>query len=156
MQELKETFIRNAATLPADFAAVLRAGAANILQPALGRSGGIWETKKIAVMCELFNAQIAPHIYCGPVAHAAAMHVGFSSPAFLILETIHSDFHTAVLQRPLSWEEGFMVAPTEPGLGIELNDAVVAAHPYTTGGRLHLEMSQTPLSSDNRLTVNDL
>jgi len=138
-----------------EFHAAFRSGVA-FAQPDIGRSGGIWETKKIAVLGELFNAQLAPHIYCGPVAHAAAAHVGFSSPNFLILETIDSPFHAAVLKAPLSWGEGFLEPPTAPGLGIELDDDVVAAHPYETGGRLHLEMGQVPLSSANDKTVYDL
>jgi len=142
-------------TTRVEFHQALRAGVA-IVQPDIGRSGGVWETKKIAVMAELFNAQIAPHIYCGPVAHAAAMHVGFSSPNFLILETIQTPFHDAVLKKPLAWEVGYMLAPTEPGLGIELNEAAIASQPYTTGGRLHLEMSHTPLDSNNQRLVTDL
>ena len=74
----------------------------------------------------------------------------------LILETIQTDFHAAVLQAPLQWEDGYMLAPTASGLGIELNEEVIAAHPYTTGGRLHLEMTQTPLSSDNTFLVTDV
>ena len=138
-----------------EFHDALKAGV-SILQPDIGRSGGIWETKKIAVMAELFNAQIAPHIYCGPVAHAAAAHVGFSSPNFLLLETIQTAFHDDVLRSPLRWEDGYLHAPTEPGLGVELDLDVVATHPYTTGGRLHLEMTQTALPSDNTALTGDL
>ena len=86
-----------------EFYEALKAGV-SILQPDIGRSGGIWETKKIAVMAELFNAQLAPHIYCGPVAHAAAAHVAFSSPNFLIIETIDTPFHRDVLKTPLTWD----------------------------------------------------
>ena len=69
-------------TTKQEFHECLKAGV-SILQPDIGRSGGVWETKTIAVLSELFNAQIAPHIYCGPIAHAAAAHVGFSvAPAF--------------------------------------------------------------------------
>ncbi len=139
-----------------EFHEVLKAGV-RIVQPDIGRSGGIWETKKIAVLTELFNAQMAPHIYCGPVAHAAAAHVAFSSPSFLIIETIQTPFHDAVINnRPLEWEDGFLLAPTGPGLGIELDEAVLAAHPASDGGRLHLEMAQTVLSSDNRATIGEL
>ena len=142
-------------TTRVEFHQALKAGVA-IVQPDIGRSGGIWETKKIAALTELFNAQIAPHIYCGPVAHAAAAHVGFSSPSFLILETIDTPFHSDILSRSLLWDAGYLSAPTEPGLGIELNHETVAAHPAADGGRLHLEMTQIPLSSDNRLTVDEL
>ncbi len=138
-----------------EFHQALKTGV-SILQPDIGRSGGIWETKKIAVMAELFNAQIAPHIYCGPIAHAAAAQVAFSSPSFLILETIQTDFHDDILQKPLAWEAGYMPAPTEPGLGIELNEKVVEDNPYTTGGRLHLEMCQKALDSNNQKTIGEI
>ena len=48
-----------------EFARVLNKQAASILQPALGRSGGILEGKKIAALAEVHYAQIAPHLYCG-------------------------------------------------------------------------------------------
>ena len=142
-------------TTKQEFHQCLQAGV-SILQPDIGRSGGIWETKKIFVLSELFNAQVAPHIYCGPIAHAAAAHVAFSSPSFLILETIQTDFHSDLLHQSLTWEQGYMVAPSTPGLGIELNLETVTNNPYTTGGRLHLEMCNKPLSSDNRKIITEL
>lgn len=142
-------------TTRAEFHQALKAGV-SILQPDIGRSGGVWETKKIATLAEVFNAQIAPHIYCGPVAHAAAAHVALSSPNFLVLETIETDFHRDVLVEQLEWDAGFLVKPTKPGLGIELNDDVIAAHPADNHGPLHLDMCQTPLSSDNRKTIEEL
>jgi L-alanine-DL-glutamate epimerase-like enolase superfamily enzyme len=54
-------------TTKAEFATLLRTGGASILQPALGRAGGIWEMKKVAGMAEAFNAQMAPHLYAGRV-----------------------------------------------------------------------------------------
>jgi len=142
-------------TTRVEFHQVLKAGV-SILQPDIGRSGGVWETKKIAALAELFNAQIAPHIYCGPIAHAAAAHVAFSCPNFLILETIQTEFHDAILQRPLDWEAGYMPAPGEPGLGITLNEAVIESHPYISGGRLHLEMCQVALDSNNQKTITEI
>jgi hypothetical protein len=50
-----------------EFARVLDRKAASILQMALGRVGGIPEAKKIAGMAEAHYAQIAPHLYCGPI-----------------------------------------------------------------------------------------
>ena len=142
-------------TTKLEFNQVLQAGV-SIVQPDVGRSGGIWETKKIAMLTELYNAQIAPHIYCGPIAHAAAAQVGFSSPSFLLLETILTDFHQQVLSQALTWEQGYMLAPTEPGLGVDIDEAVVEAHPYESGGRLHLEMCQSVLPSDNTAIITEL
>lgn len=139
-----------------EFRQALEAGV-RILQPNVARAGGIWEVKKIAAMAETYNAHLAPHIYCGPVAHAAAAHVGFSSPNFLMLETIQTAFHDAVVREPLVWSDGYLMPPTSPGLGIELADDVIAAHPYTDhGGRLHLDMTQTPVPSDNTALTADL
>jgi galactonate dehydratase len=128
-----------------DFARVLRAGAAAILQMNLGRVGGILEAKKIAAMAEVQHVQLAPHLYCGPVVGAANIQIATCSPNFLILEGIErwQGFHAEVLVKPLRWEAGYVIPPTEPGLGVELNEAVIAKHPYN-GDRLHLEMSDTP------------
>ncbi len=128
-----------------DFARVLRAGAAAILQMNLGRVGGILEGKKIAAMAEVQHVQLAPHLYCGPVVGAANIQLATCSPNFLILESIErwQGFHAEMLVRPVRWEAGYVIPPTEPGLGVELNEAVLARHPYT-GDRLHLEMSDTP------------
>ena len=130
-------------TTKAEFAQVLRAGAAAILQPALGRVGGLLEARKVAAMAEAFNAQVAPHLYAGPIAWAAAVQLGASIPNFLILETIGTGggFHGELLDRPLDWDDGYVRLPDRPGLGVELNEAVARAHPWT-GDRLHLEMSR--------------
>jgi L-alanine-DL-glutamate epimerase-like enolase superfamily enzyme len=62
--------------------------AATILQPDLGRSGGILETKKIAAMAEAYHIQIAPHCYCGPIVGAANIQLAATLPNFLILESL--------------------------------------------------------------------
>ncbi|MGB0718658.1 MAG: enolase C-terminal domain-like protein, partial [Alphaproteobacteria bacterium] len=73
-----------------EFAAVLRDGAASILQPALGRAGGILVTKKIAAMAECYQALVAPHLYAGPVEALANIHFGLSIPNFLMAEMIEA------------------------------------------------------------------
>ena len=129
-----------------EFARVLECRAASILQMALGRVGGIMEAKKIAAMAEAHYAQIAPHLYCGPVEGAANVHFSATLPNFLILESIQTwgGFHAELLKTPIRWEEGYVIPPDEPGLGIELDEAVALSHPYT-GTRLHLEMTNTPI-----------
>ena len=138
-----------------EFHAALDAGVA-VVQPNVGRAGGIWEMKKIAGLAELYNAQLAPHIYCGPVAHAAAAHVACTSPNFSVLETIRTPFHDAIVRSPLDWDRGALAVPRRPGLGVELDPAVVAAHRADDEGSLHLEMTSVPLPSDNRRTTAEL
>jgi galactonate dehydratase len=76
-------------TTKAEFAAALAHGA-RILQPALGRAGGIWEAKKIAILAEAAGAQMAPHLYAGPVEWAANVHLAVSCPNILMVEAIES------------------------------------------------------------------
>ena len=129
-----------------EFARVLETGAATILQPNLGRVGGILEAKKIAGMAEAHYAQIAPHLYCGPIVAAANIQLAACIPNFLILESIQQfgGFHAQLLKKPLQWEGGYVIPSKEPGLGVELNEAVALAHPYDST-RLHLDMAQHPL-----------
>ena len=129
-----------------EFARVLELGAASILQMAIGRVGGLLEAKKIAGMAEAYYAQIAPHLYCGPIEGAANAHLATASPNFLILESIGrwDGFHAQILQRPVSWEDGHVLLSDAPGLGVELNEAVAEAHPYT-GDALHLVPQAQPL-----------
>jgi galactonate dehydratase len=129
-----------------DFARVLRANAAAILQMNLGRVGGLLEAKKIAAMAEVQHVQLAPHLYCGPVVGAANIQLATCSPNFLILEGIErwQGIHAEVLMKPIRWEAGYVMPPSEPGLGVELNEAFIARHPYS-GGQLHLESSGQPL-----------
>lgn len=130
-----------------EFGRLLRAGGAAILQMNLGRVGGLLEAKKIAGMAEVDHVQIAPHLYCGPVVGAANIQLATSSPNFLILESIErwDGFHAQILKKPVRWEEGYVIPPTEPGLGIELNEELIAQFPYT-GSNLHLEMADNPVS----------
>lgn len=128
-----------------EFARVLESGAASILQMALGRVGGLLEAKKIAGMAETHHAVIAPHLYCGPIEGAANAQLAACTPNFLILESIErwENFHADILVKPMQWEAGYLVVPTTPGLGVELNVEVAEANPYT-GDKLHLEMQPSP------------
>jgi 2-dehydro-3-deoxyphosphogalactonate aldolase len=130
-----------------DFGRLLRAGAAAIVQMNLGRVGGLLEAKKIAAMAEVDHVQIAPHLYCGPVVGAANIQLAACSPNFLILESIErwDGFHAQILRKPIRWENGYVIPPTDPGLGIELNEDFIKDFPYSDN-RLHLQMHDTPVS----------
>ncbi len=130
-------------TTKAEFAPVLREGAASILQPALGRVGGIWEAKKIAAMAEVYNAQMAPHLYAGPVEWAANIHLAASIPNILMAESIETPFHDALIKGGIRVESGFITPPDAPGLGIEIDEDLARAHPFS-GEDLHLNMQEAP------------
>ena len=129
-----------------EFAGLLNKQAASILQMALGRVGGILEAKKIAGMAEAHYALIAPHLYCGPIEGAANIQIDTCSPNFLIQESIQTwgGFQAEILKEPICWQEGYIIPSGKPGLGVELDEAIAALHPYT-GKRLHLEMLDKPV-----------
>ncbi len=115
-----------------EFAELLAVQGAAILQPALARVGGILEAKKIAGMAEAHYAQMAPHLYCGPIEAAANIQLSTCSPNFLIQESIETfgGFYAEFVKEPIQWQDGYIIPPTKPGLGIELDEDVAAANPY--------------------------
>jgi galactonate dehydratase len=110
-----------------DFTKLLEDGAAVYLQPDLGSCGGISECKKIAAIAEGYYAQMAPHVWGGPVITAAALQIDASIPNFLIQESIYKGggFFDELLVEPFVWEDGYYNLPKSPGIGADLNMATV-------------------------------
>jgi len=131
-----------------DFVKVLEAQAASIIQMQIGRVGGLLQAKKIASMAEAHYAQIAPHLYCGPIIGAANIQLATCTPNFLILESIYKfdGFHADILKDPVQWENGYVIPSKKAGLGVELDEAVADANPYT-GTKLHINPIETALQN---------
>ena len=125
-----------------EFNAILKEEAASIIQMNLGRVGGILEAKKIASIAEASYAQVAPHMYCGPIIAAANVQVATCISNFLIIEGIEtwSGFDSSLVKDPLKWEAGYVIPSDKPGLGIEINEDKLDKYPYHED-KLHLEMS---------------
>ena len=135
-------------TTKMEFAEVLKSGGASIIQPALGRAGGIWETKKAAAIAEVFNAQVAPHLYAGPIEWAANVQLSASIPNLLIAESIETSFHDSLINGKIKVEDGHIEVSQEAGLGIEVNETLAEQHPYN-GTDLHLMMQDDPCDYSN-------
>ena len=135
-------------TTKMEFAEVLKSGGASIIQPALGRAGGIWETKKAAAIAEVFNAQVAPHLYAGPIEWAANIQLSVSIPNLLIAESIETAFHERLINGKIKVEDGYIEVSQEAGLGIEVNETLAEEHPYH-GTDLHLMMQDDPCDYSN-------
>ena len=139
-------------TTKAEFASILKSGGASILQPALGRAGGILEAKKISAIAEVFNAQIAPHLYAGPIEWAANVQLASNIPNLLIAETILTggDFHLKLIKNSITWKDGFIITPESSGLGIEFDEELARENSYS-GTSLHLEMQEDPCDYKNKI-----
>lgn len=102
----------------------------DVIQPDLCHAGGITECKKIAAMAEAWYVQVAPHSPQGPVSTAAAAHLAMAIPNFAILEFVRSaPFRDRILQEPWPVRDGYLEVPDRPGLGVDLDEAALAANP---------------------------
>ena len=108
-----------------EFAELIEKQAAQIIQLDVGQCGGIMESKKIAGMAEARYAMIAPHMYVGAIGVAAAIQLDTCSPNFLIQEFNVNDLHSEIFVEPIEFDNGYIIPPTGPGLGVELNEEVV-------------------------------
>jgi 2-dehydro-3-deoxyphosphogalactonate aldolase len=113
-----------------EFVDVLEQQAAQILQFDVGHCGGILEAKKIASMAEAYYAGISPHMACAPVAAAAAIQLDVCSPNFIRQEYNFTGIEADLFKKPITFDRGYIIPPTEPGLGIELNEDYVLEHRY--------------------------
>jgi 2-dehydro-3-deoxyphosphogalactonate aldolase len=111
-----------------EFSELLEKRAAQVIQVDVAQCGGILEAKKIAAMAETHYAMIAPHMYCGPIAGAAAIQVDTCSPNFLIQELNMFPLTNEAVKEPIQAERGFITPPSGPGLGVELDEEFLRAH----------------------------
>jgi galactonate dehydratase len=106
------------------FRRILELHAADILQPDIGNTGGILETKKIAAMAEAYNMRVQPHNCASPVSTAAALQLDACITNFLIQELypyrIPEHFELVDRAPELDVRNGFVPISDRPGLGIEL------------------------------------
>ncbi|MFI4956595.1 MAG: mandelate racemase/muconate lactonizing enzyme family protein [Gammaproteobacteria bacterium] len=107
----------------------------SVLQPDIGLCGGFTETKKVCDYADLYNIGVQAHVCGGPVATAAALHLETAIPNFYIHE--HHTYATKDWNRELCTvdlqpKQGYFEVSDAPGLGIELNDAVVKRSPMMT------------------------
>ena len=110
--------------------------AADILQPDITQTGGFLETKKIAAMGDMCYMTVAPHNVGGPVSTATALHFAACTTNFKIQEHFNDFSEAWVKEAATGCPEvvnGYFSLPNGPGLGMELNEALIAEHPYREG-----------------------
>ncbi|HVA51731.1 MAG TPA: mandelate racemase/muconate lactonizing enzyme family protein [Pirellulales bacterium] len=117
----------------ADFYRLISRRAADVVQMDIAHCGGLSAAKKIAAVAAMQDLRVAPHCSIGPVALAAALHFDVSTPNFMIQESFaefdvpwRDDFVRGF--NPLC--AGELVLGDAPGLGLELDERALAAHPY--------------------------
>jgi galactonate dehydratase len=116
-----------------EFARLTSLRAVDIAQPDLCHCGGLSVGKKIAALAQRQGILLAPHVSVGPVALCAALHFGWSTPNVFMQENFSEYDVPWRSELVRGWDliaRGEFRVPAGPGLGIELNEAACAAHPY--------------------------
>jgi L-alanine-DL-glutamate epimerase-like enolase superfamily enzyme len=108
----------------------LTRGKVGVVQPNIGRGGGLTEIRRIADLCELMGAEVVPHGWKTGITSAAGRHFQAASGPAPVFEYISPKVFDSLLRRELVSPEpkvvdGYMPLPTEAGLGIELNEDLV-------------------------------
>jgi galactonate dehydratase len=115
-----------------EFEPLFRLQALHIAQPDIAHTGGLAEARKIAAAAETAGVGIAPHNPLGPLAGVAALHFDIATPNFVIQEEMTGavPWYDEVAETPIRRVDGAWQIPDRPGLGVEVNEAVAAKHPF--------------------------
>ena len=128
-----------------EFRELLEAGGPQYVRPDLGLAGGLTHCKKIAAIAEAYHSAVVTHNFLGPLITAASLHLDTSIPNFITQEYTKADESSdfAVFKVAYQREGGYIPIPEAPGLGIELDDSLIAETPYRP-----MNTGTTPLRED--------
>ena len=128
-----------------EFRELLEAGGPQYVRPDVGLAGGLTHCKKIAAIAEAYHSAVVTHNFLGPLITAASLHLDTSIPNFITQEYTKGDESPdyAVYKVAYQREGGYIPIPEAPGLGIELDDSLIAQTPYRP-----MNTGTTPLRED--------
>ena len=111
---------------------LIERGIIDVAQPDTGRFGGLWQMRKLAAIAEAHQVMVAPHQgSLGPVAEMAAIHLLATLPNYLIHEYLVNDVpqrYEVMTGQPVI-EDGHILVPDRPGLGVDLDEEAIRAVP---------------------------
>lgn len=126
-----------------EFRDLLGREAVHYLRPDVGLAGGLTHCKKIAALAEAHHAGIIPHNFISPLLTAASVQLDTAIPNCTLQEYCFWDEEPPrkdLLKVPLRREGGYLIPPETPGLGVEVDEAFLAKHPFAPpqpGALLH-------------------
>ena len=120
-----------------EFEALLRRGAVQYVRPDVCMAGGLSHAKKIAALAEAHHVGVVHHNNLSPVSTAACVQLAACITNFAIQEYPKSEGalqvegqSSPIVKSALNLEEGFLIIPDAPGLGVELVEGVQERLPY--------------------------
>ena len=130
-----------------EFEALLSRGAVQFVRPDVCMVGGLTHAKKIAALAEAHHVGVVPHNPLSPVSTAACLQLAACIPNFALQEYPkgeHEPPMSEIIKTPIELEDGFLLIPDAPGIGIELAEDAAQRHPYRKREimtRLHVDGS---------------
>ncbi|MBC7234828.1 MAG: galactonate dehydratase [Chloroflexi bacterium] len=130
-----------------EFEMLLARGAVQYVRPDVCLAGGLTHSKKIAALAEACHVGVVPHNPLSPVSTAACIQLAACVPNFALQEYPIGEQEppkSEIVKSPLKLDNGFLIIPDAPGLGIELADDAQERHPYRPRPlhtRLHVDGS---------------
>jgi galactonate dehydratase len=130
-----------------EFEMLLQRGAVQYVRPDVCMAGGLTHGKKIAALAEAHHVGVVPHNPLSPVSTAACVQLAACIPNFALQEYPRGEGEppkSEIVQSALKLEDGFLIIPDAPGIGVELAEDAAERHPYKPRGvhtRLHADGS---------------
>jgi galactonate dehydratase len=130
-----------------EFEMLLRRGAVQYVRPDVCMAGGLTHCKKIAALAEAHHVGVVPHNPLSPVSTAACVQLAACIPNFALQEYPRGEGEppkSEIVHSALRLEDGFLIIPDTPGIGVELAEDAPERHPYRPRAvktRLHVDGS---------------
>lgn len=130
-----------------EFEMLLRRGAVQYVRPDVCMAGGLTHAKKIAAVAEAHYVGVVPHNPLSPVSTAACLQLAACIPNFALQEYPtgeHEPPKSEIVKSAVRVENGFLIVPDAPGIGVELADDAQERHPpraREVRTRLHVDGS---------------
>jgi galactonate dehydratase len=130
-----------------EFEMLLRRGAVQYVRPDVCMAGGLTHCKKIAALAEAHHVGVVPHNPLSPVSTAACIQLAACIPNFALQEYPRGEGEppkSEIVKSSLRLENGFLIIPDAPGIGVELAEDAPERHPYRPRAvktRLHVDGS---------------
>jgi L-alanine-DL-glutamate epimerase-like enolase superfamily enzyme len=108
-------------------------GKVSVVQPDIGRVGGLTEARRVVELAGERNLRVVPHLWKTGISIAAAVHLAAVTAHCDYIEFLPAELTLSSLRRELTSSDlqmvdGVIPLPTEPGLGIELNREALARY----------------------------
>ncbi len=109
-----------------EFLDLMDRGKVSVVQPDVGRVGGLTEAKRVCDLAGHRNLKVVPHLWKTAISIAAAVHLAAATPHLVFLEFLPKELCESALRKELVMDEiqmvdGLIPLPKKPGLGVELN-----------------------------------